>query len=68
MHCECTCKPDPVIMVIPFQRLLMKIPDNQPIFYLWPIQKLLHFGIPDRAIPAIYGGSALYMVVMQRVG
>ena len=47
---------------------LMKIPGNQPIFYLWPIQKLLHLGIQNRAIPAIYGGSALYMVVMQRVG
>ncbi len=55
----------------------MKIQGNWPIFYLWPIQKLLHFGIPDRvqsnvptrqAILAIYGGSALYMVVMQWVG
>ncbi len=26
----------------------MKIPGNQPIFYLWPIQKLLHLGIPNR--------------------
>ncbi len=26
----------------------MKIPGNRPIFYLWPIQKLLHLGIPNR--------------------
>ncbi len=76
----------------------MKILGNQPIFYLWPIQKLLHLGIPNRvqsniqlhelgkckldthsyleswrymyltlrAIPTIYGGNALYMVVLQR--
>ncbi len=30
------------------KRLLMKIPGNQPIFYLWPIQKLPHLGIPIR--------------------
>ncbi len=40
----------------------MKIP-----FYLGPIQKLQHFRILH-VIQAIYGGSALYMVVMQRVG
>ncbi len=58
-----------------FKRLLMKIPGNQPIFRLWPIQKHLHLGILEslryptlQAIPAIYGGSALYMVVMQRIG
>ena len=30
------------------ERLLMEIPGNQPIFCLWPIQKLLHLGIPNR--------------------
>ncbi len=55
----------------------MKIPGNRPIFYLWPIQKPLHLGIPNRypmtnrghtSNHVIYGVSALYMIVMQRVG
>ena len=85
-----------LVHMVQLKRLLMKIPGNQPTFYLWPIQKHLHLGVPERvqsnvqlnelgkrlldnslvgflyptiqAIPAIYGRSALYMVVMQRVG
>ncbi len=50
-------KAPPICVPPPVQRPLMEIPGNQPIFFLWPIQKLLHLGITNRAIPSIYGGK-----------
>ena len=43
------------------KRLLMKIPGNQSIFCLWPIQKNLHLGIPD-------GGTQPYRSYQQSMG
>ncbi len=37
----------PYHYIFPKKRLLMKIPGNQSIFCLLPIQKHLHLGIPD---------------------
>ena len=37
----------------------MKIPGNQPIFCLRPIQKQLHLGIPDRVLSNGEDGGSL---------
>ncbi len=45
------CKRKPLTVYLSFnfaERLLLKIPGNQSIFCLWPIQKHLHLAIPDR--------------------
>ncbi len=48
--------------VIQNSKALMKIPGNWPIFYLWPIQKLLHFGIPDRVQSNAHLHEFVYLI------
>ena len=45
---------------IPQLVALMKIPGNQPIFYLWPIQKHLHLGIMKPIHISSHGGTQPY--------